>query len=378
MKFLRVGLSTTTIEPVLTGGRLDGIGVYTTALMKGLPEVGCSVTGWSFPPPFKTVRAGMFSAGEKMPRSFEAWSLRDLVLPTGRGRLPMDLFHATDYRIVRMQCPVVATLHDAIPLKHPEWTSPRLRGLKNWLQKTAAGKADHVIAISKFAVAELVEYFHIDERNITVVHAGVGSEWYVPPPPEDVDETLRANGLQSGYFLFVGTLQPRKNVERIIDAYKSLPAAVRRARQLVIVGHAGWRCDDLINKIRTMVQNGEQVIWLSNLAQKNQLRHVYKGAGVFVFPSLHEGFGIPVVEAFASGVPVVTSNTTSLPEVSQGAALEVDPLAVDDIAAAMLALATDDALRQRCIDAGRRRAAQLTWNQAVEKTAAVYRKVLGR
>ncbi|OWP20454.1 glycosyltransferase, partial [Microbacterium sp. AISO3] len=130
-------------------------------------------------------------------------------------------------------------------------------------QKTAAGKADHVIAISKFAVAELVEYFHIDERNITVVHAGVGSEWYVPPPPEDVDETLRANGLQSGYFLFVGTLQPRKNVERIIDAYKSLPAAVRRARQLVIVGHAGWRCDDLINKIRTMVQNGEQVIWLS-------------------------------------------------------------------------------------------------------------------
>lgn len=378
MKSLRVGLSTTTIEPALTGGRLDGIGVYTTALMKGLPEVGCSVTGWSFPPPFKNVRAGMFSAGEKMPHSFEASSLRDLILPTGRGSPAIDLYHATDYRIVRMRCPVVATLHDAIPLKHPEWTSPRLRGLKNWLQKTAAGKADHVIAISKFAVAELVEYFHIDERNITVVHAGVGSEWLEPLPPEDVDETLRANGLRSGYFLFVGTLQPRKNVERIIDAYKSLPAEVRRARQLVIVGHAGWRCEDLINKIRTMVQEGEQVVWLNNLAQKNQLRHVYQGAGVFVFPSLHEGFGIPVVEAFASGVPVVTSNTTSLPEVSQGAALEVDPLAVDDIAAAMLALTTDDALRQRCIDAGRRRAAQLTWNQAVEKTAAVYRAVLGR
>lgn len=313
-----------------------------------------------------------------MPHSFEASSLRDLILPTGRGSPAIDLYHATDYRIVRMRCPVVATLHDAIPLKHPEWTSPRLRGLKNWLQKTAAGKADHVIAISKFAVAELVEYFHIDERNITVVHAGVGSEWLEPLPPEDVDETLRANGLRSGYFLFVGTLQPRKNVERIIDAYKSLPAEVRRARQLVIVGHAGWRCEDLINKIRTMVQEGEQVVWLNNLAQKNQLRHVYQGAGVFVFPSLHEGFGIPVVEAFASGVPVVTSNTTSLPEVSQGAALEVDPLAVDDIAAAMLALTTDDALRQRCIDAGRRRAAQLTWNQAVEKTAAVYRAVLGR
>src|SRR2546425_536479 len=97
-----------------------------------------------------------------------------------------------------------------------------------------------------------------------------------------------------GYFLFVGTLQPRKNVERILDAYLGLPAAVRRARQLVIVGRAGWRCDDLLKKMQAAMQNGEKIVWLNDLAGAEQLRRVYAGAGAFVFPSLYEGFGIPV------------------------------------------------------------------------------------
>jgi alpha-1,3-rhamnosyl/mannosyltransferase len=106
------------------------------------------------------------------------------------------------------------------------------------------------------------------------------------------------------------------------------------------------------------------------------LRHVYAGAAVFVFPSLYEGFGIPVLEAFASGVPVVTSNTSSLPEVSQGAAIEVDPASSAEIGAAMLDLLRDDLLRKRCIAAGRRRAEQLTWQATALRTAAVYRAVL--
>jgi alpha-1,3-rhamnosyl/mannosyltransferase len=119
------------------------------------------------------------------------------------------------------------------------------------------------------------------------------------------------------------------------------------------------------------------VIWLDYVAGEDALRQLYAGAGVFVFPSLHEGFGIPVVEAFASGVPVVTSNTTSLPEVSQGAALEIDPYSIKELGDAMLRLARDEALRQRCIGAGRARAAQLTWSRTLDETAAVYRSVLG-
>jgi alpha-1,3-rhamnosyl/mannosyltransferase len=376
---ITVGLSTTTIEQVLNLGHLDGIGVYTQALLQGLPAAGCSVQGFSYPRLGKPGLSRSFSAGRPMQRAFQLQSVRDMLIDDSlHSSFPVDVFHATDYRIVRMGCPVVATLHDAIPLKFPEWCSPRLRGLKNWLQKRAARQADQVIALSHYAVPELVKYFEIDERKITVVPCGVGAEWQLTPDPLDVHQTLTTHGLEPGYFLFVGTLQPRKNLERIIDAYLGLPAAVREERQLVIVGRPGWRCDDVVRKLEAARQNGERIVWLSQLTSQQHLRHVYAGAGVFVFPSLYEGFGIPVAEAFACSVPVVTSNTTSLPEVSQGAALEVDPMSVTDIGHAMLQLVQDDALRQRCIEAGRLRAFDLTWQRTAAETAAVYHGALGR
>ncbi len=371
---LRIGIGTTMIEPAFTGGHLDGIGVYTQALLRHLPRAGCAMLPYSWP---RLRGAAPVTAGRALPHSFERASLVDLVTPDAhRVHMPVDVFHVTDYRVVRMDCPVIASLHDALPVKHPEWCNPSLRGLKNWLQRKAAQKADHVIALSHFAIDELVECFGIDEHRITVVPCGVDDEWLDPPPADAVAATLQANGLRPGYFLFVGTLQPRKNVERLLDAYLSLPAAVRAERQLVIVGNAGTRSEDVLRRIAAAVQNGANVVWLNHLTDNAQLRHVYAGAGVFVFASLYEGFGIPVVEAFASGVPVVASNTTSLPEVTAGAALDVDPLDTGAIADAMLTLARESVVRARCITAGRARAAQLTWNATAHQTAAVYRSLL--
>jgi len=391
---LRVGLSTTTAEPGLTGGRLDGIGVYSAALLRHLPQAGCEVRPLSFAPPG---RADLLSVGRALPLSFPLATLGDLILPSsarlyvkegvpvapGGARQPnapppgpVDLFHATDYRIVRMDCPVVATLHDALTIAHPEWCSPRWRKLKNWLQIRAAQKADHVIAVSQYAVRELVECFGVDEKRISVVHNGVDPAWFDAPSAEARDATLEQHQLKPGYFLFVGTLQPRKNVARVLQAYLTLPPVLRSARQLVIVGAPGWRSEELVRQISAAKQQGENVVWLSGLTDTEQLRHLYAGAGALVFPSLYEGFGIPVLEAFASGVPVVTSNTTSLPEVSQGAALEIDPLDVGELAAAMTTIVRDDAVRARCIAAGRRRALQLTWDETARRTAAVYRTVL--
>ncbi len=314
-----------------------------------------------------------------MPRSFEAASLRDLLAPRAqRLHIAADIFHSTDYRIVRMDCPQVATLHDALPISHPEWCSPRLRRMKNWLQRKATRKADHVIALSRFAVDELVSCFGIDPRRVSVVPNGVDDDWLRAPDPGAVAATLRANGLRAGYFLFVGTLQPRKNVERLLAAYLQLPAALRAERQLVIVGAAGWRCAELVRRLAAAAQHGEQVVWLHALTDGAALRHVYAGAGVFAFPSLYEGFGIPVAEAFGAGVPVLASNSSALPEVTQGAAVDVDPTSVGEIGAAMLALARDDTLRARCIAAGRVRAAQLTWRESARRTAAVYQSVLSR
>ena len=374
MNRLRVGLGTTTIEPGLTGGQIDGIGVYTRALLSHLPQAGCSVAPYSWP-----AGAGTLSIGQALPQSFARASLVDLAMPDAhRVHMPADLFHATDYRIVRMDCPVVATLHDALPIKYPAWCNPRMRRLKNWLQRKAAQKADHVIAVSHFAVAELVECFGVDEQRVSVVHNGVDEAWLDAPDTQDVAATLSAHGLRPGYFLSVGTLQPRKNVERVLGAWLALPAPERAERALVIVGAAGWRCETLLRRIEAARAEGENVVWLRGLAGEQALRHVYAGAGALVFPSLYEGFGIPLLEAFASSVPAVTSNVSSLPEVSAGAALEVDPLDEGAIGAAMLALVRDGALRARCIAAGRARAAALTWRATAQSTAAVYRQVLAQ
>lgn len=374
---MRVGLGTTMIEPLLNGGRQDGIGVYTAALRRHLPSAGCAVSGFSYP------RWGAdptpITVGRALPQSFEAATLRDLLSPPAhRMHMPVDIFHAPDYRLVRMDCPQVASLHDALPISHPEWCNPRLRRVKNWLQRTAARKADHVIALSHFAIDELVSCFGIDPNKVSVVPCGIDDDWLTPPAPAAVAATLAAHGLREGYFLFVGTLQPRKNVDRLIDAWALLPPAMRAARQLVLVGAAGARSEATVSRIEAARQRGDNIVWLNALTDHAALRHVYAGAGVFVFPSLYEGFGIPVVEAMGAGVPVVTSNSSSLPEVSQGAALEVDPLEVGAIAAAMRALIDEPALRARCIAAGLARAAMLTWRETARQTAAVYHHVLSR
>jgi len=375
VSLLRVGLGTTMIEPRLNGGRLDGIGVYTEALRGHLPEAGCVVSSFSYP------RWGAdpadITVGHSLPQSFQAATLRDLLTPAvHRMHMPVDIFHSPDYRLARMDCPQVATLHDALPISHPEWCSPRLRRVKNYLQRISANKADHVIAVSHFAVDELVSCFGVDPQRISVVLNGIDEAWLMAPDPAAVRQTLAAHGLRDGYYLFVGTLQPRKNVDRVIDAWEQLPANVKSQRQLVVVGAPGWRADATGRRLDAARERGDGIVWLRDLTDSKALRHLYAGAGVFVFPSLYEGFGLPVIEAMGAGVPVVTSNTSSLPEVSGGAALEVDPLDVGAIATAMRALADEPALRAHCIAAGLARAAALTWRDTARQTAAVYRDVL--
>jgi alpha-1,3-rhamnosyl/mannosyltransferase len=368
---MKVGLSVSVLDPAYNNGRPDGMSVCTRQLLSGLSRLGHQVEQYSF-----SGGGDATPVQQRFPHSFAA--MAGLGIATGgrnRFAAPVDIFHVTDYHVVPMRCPVVATLYDAIPMVFPEMASPRFRRFKNFVLRQAAGFADHVIAISHYSVAELVEHFKVPESKISVVHCGVGSEWLSPLPESVWQETLLRRGLRSGYYLFVGILQPRKNLERVIQAHDSLPAELRRERPLVVVGKAGWHCEALLEKLARKEALGE-ARWLNDVHAFAELRHLYAGAGVFIFPSLYEGFGLPVLEAFASGLPVVTSSTTSLPEVSGGVAFEVDPTSVEGIAEAMQN-GLIESERDWRIPAGRERAALMNWDACVDGTLAVYRKVLG-
>jgi alpha-1,3-rhamnosyl/mannosyltransferase len=286
----------------------------------------------------------------------------------------IDVYHATDYWIPKLAgVPVVATLHDAIPLSHPEWATPQYRAAKNFFMRAAAQRADAIITVSAAMVPAVVEQFRVPLERVTVIHNGVGDEWFQRIPPEMRSAVLARHGLAPGYFLTVGTLQPRKNLARQFAAYRALPARIRRERPLVIVGQRGWGMDDLLPAIRAGQAAGE-VFWLDYVPDA-ELRAIFQSARALVFPSLYEGFGMPVVEAFASGVPVLTSNVSALPEVAGDAALLVDPLEVEAIREAMLRLVEDSALCARLVAAGSRRARQFSWRTCAEQVAAVYRKV---
>lgn len=368
---LVVGISATKAEPALRPHK-DGIGTYTAALFDHLSHHGCRPVGYAWP---GGRTRPVLLHGSYLPHSYgllTAGQMLGLVRPI---ELDVDVFHCTDHMAFRTTCPSVITLHDAAPLSHPEWASPRLRMLRNLLLARAGNLGDAYIAISRAAVAELVAHFGVDERKIHVVPNGIDPVWFEAGDSDERYARLRSRlALRGRHFLFVGTLQPRKNVDRILDAYLLLPAALRCEHQLLIVGRPGWRSETTIARLQAMRNEG--VIWLNDLQNDGDVRALYRHAEALVFPSLHEGFGLPVLEAFASGTPVVTSNTTSLPEVAGDAAILVAPENTGEIASAMQDLIRSPNVRAQCVARGLRRSRQFSLDRTASGTAEVYRSVI--
>jgi len=375
-----VGLSGNVIDSALQSGGFDGIGVYTAALEGALRAAGVGTR--------RVGSASLVGLRLRMPADADvrlrvplvpaiAWSaLTGMAAPFSRAlEGAIDVYHCTDYRTPRLsRTPVVTTLYDAIPFAHPEWGNPRLRGVKNWLLRTAAANAARVIAISAAAVDELVEHYRVERARVRVVHLGVAAHWF-DTPSERAQEQAGRLDLAPGYFLFVGTLQPRKNVAALLEAYDRLPAAVQAAHQLVIVGRYGWGVPEVRDALRAR-RAGKRVVWL-DYVDREVLHAVYRNAGAFVFPSLAEGFGLPVLEALASGLPVVASDLPVVREVAGDHALLCRATDVDALGNAM-----NEALgvaRSAAADARRQAwARRFDWLTCAARTIEVYREVLGR
>lgn len=379
----RIAFGVSALCKGLAGGGLDGIGNYTREILGQLKtpafaqQSDLQLVPFAFGCPVPDALTG--STGVSLGRYSvgAAWSALTGADCPGIGPLArqVDLIHATDHYVPKCAAvPVVATLMDAIPLSHPHWLRSELRTLKNALWSRAARWADAVITISEYSRTELAHWAGIDPSRITVIPLGVGQGWYRDVARTEMDRVREKYGLSETFFISVGTLQPRKNVARTIEAHRALPDKLRRRCPLVIIGRAGWRCEDVLRLIEQESGTGT-VRWLQHVPDQDLLP-VLKQATGLLFPSLAEGFGLPVVEAFAAQVPVITSNTTSLPEVAGDAALMVDPLDIDAMSAAMLCLLQDgrlaDTLRQR----GLARARQFTWQGCAQATAGVYAEVL--
>lgn len=371
---LRIGLTTTRIEPFNAAHGLDGIGTYTGHLLQNLPPYGCAVQPYCFVPARHQNSPALIGHPFAHPYGVQVL-MSEFANSTLRLKQSIDLLHVTDYHIARADVPIVASLHDAIPLLYPEWTTPRFRATKNWLMKRSARHANWVIALSESAVDDIVAGFGVNRERISVIPCGVDERWLRRPDANDIARVLAGRSLEPGYFLFVGTLQPRKNVARIVQAYRTVPESIRRQRALVIVGRPGWRCETDIAAVRDARADGEHVVWLNDVRDSGELLCLYAAAGQFVFPSLYEGFGIPVLEAFACRVPVLTSNVSSLPEVAAGAALQVNPTSVKSIADGMVALIEDEALAKSFVELGDARVREYTWSRTAQLTAEVYRAV---
>jgi glycosyltransferase involved in cell wall biosynthesis len=373
---LKLGLGATSIysDDGSMRQKLDGIGVYTSNLLEEFQQfkdVSVSPCVFSSSPNVfqheKMSTAGLIHEGN--------FTINNLL--SKRFNIidkEFDIFHATDYRVPKLKkTPVVATILDAIMLKTPEFANQRFRRTKNFLMKRFMQYADRYIAISSAIIDDLVNYWGVPEDKISVIHCGIASSWLQVIGEEERKKTLNQLGVSKPFFLAVGTLQPRKNFERIIDAFQSLPDALKNEYELIIVGKVGSNCDAALTKIQEAQKTGS-VKWLNHI-DEHSLKVLYQSSKALVFPSLAEGFGLPILEGFASRIPVITSNLSSMPEIAGNAAIQVDPYQTDEIAEAMNRLVNHSDFAEALIEKGSTRVLDFSWQKCARETFSLYEEL---
>ncbi len=379
---MRIGLDGI---PLLTAK--TGVGRYTFELASALTQLSKPPelvffygTHWSKRLKASTgantsgTRKSLRSAASRLvPAASKKW-VRQKILEIGFIRYRPDLFHATNYVASSFDGPLVVTVHDLSFLRYPEAHPPeRLTWLSEGLPDTLR-RAGGIIVDSRFTKNELISLLDVGEERISVVYLGV-NQHYRPKDNEVLALKLKEFDLEpKGYILSVGTLEPRKNILSLLQAYELLPDSSKARWPLVIVGMRGWKDQVISKRLDSLVSTGS--IRALGYVPISKLPVIYAGASLFVYPSLYEGFGLPPLEAMASGVPVVASNRASLPEIVGNAGVLIDPEDIESLAQVIESLSDDRGKCAQMARMGLQQAKGFTWKACAEKTFRVYEDVL--
>jgi len=294
-----------------------------------------------------------------------------LVQPGALRRIGADLVHGPVFGgPLLASCPWVVTVHDLSFIRFPGMFRPANRLYLKVLTRLSARRARRLIAVSAHAAAEAVKLLGVLPERIDVVYHGVDPD-FRPLPAGEVAAFRQRRGLPERFILFVGTLEPRKNLVRLVEAF----AHVRSGQLgLVLAGGRGWLYDELFARVEALGLS--EFVIFPGYVMRQELPLWYNAASLLAYPSLYEGFGLPVLESQACGTPVLTSDVSSLPEAAGDAALMVDPYDVKAIAAGLNRLLVDEPLRRELRERGLVHARAFTWLSMAQETARVYRRAL--
>ncbi|HKC63822.1 MAG TPA: glycosyltransferase family 1 protein [Pyrinomonadaceae bacterium] len=360
-----------------------GVGHYTFELARHLalitPEIEFELIS-----PFPFADDVQREAGLDLPRNLrfvqvKANALRRrwfaVGLPLYIRQSGFDLFHGTNYEVPLWgKCPSVLTIHDLSLFLHPQTHEERLvrRGLRRL--PLMARAARRIITATESVKREICEHLKVEPAKV-VCTPYAPRDIFRPAPLKEIVETRQRLKIEDEFILFVGTIEPRKNLLTLVRAFEEITRSTRLSPQLVIAGKEGWLTDELFSNIRK--KGLEDRLLFTGYIRDEELRALYSSCRAFVYPSIYEGFGLPPLEAMACAAPVITSRIPTLVEtVGTEAALLVPPTDVQALARSIVELLTDENERQRLSSTGLRRAAQFSWEKTARETLEVYKEAL--
>ncbi len=300
-----------------------------------------------------------------------------LTLSLELRRRPVDMLHVQYTAPPFCPCPIVSTIHD-LAFEHLPETFKR----RSWMQlrltvRSTAKKAAHIITVSDYSKRDIIQTYGITPERISVTHEAAPSRFGPVASEKELQRVRQTYGIESDYILSVGSIQPRKNLSRLIEAYSRLRQARPEGKlpQLVVVGKCGWLYEETLRAI-SKLEFSKSVI-LTGYVPESDLPALYSGAVCFVYLSYFEGFGLPPLEAMKCGTAVIVGDRTSLPEVVGDAGVLVDPFDIDGITAALAKVIDDSDFRSQLSVKGLERARLFDWRETARQTLAVYKKAAG-